>query len=162
MGLTAFALYRSVPLGLVMAAAVLLNLLVAAFTGTAVPLLLRRLGRDPAQGSSVLLTFTTDSMGFFIFLGLASVFLRYGVDGYEQASRLHLLQHSHRQGWSTRHQLLPVEKRQGHRGHATASRRGAVHEAHVRSWTFAHALRGECSRVCQDIARIGIGCKSLN
>jgi magnesium transporter len=76
MGLTAFALYRSVPLGLVMAAAVLLNLLVAAFTGTAVPLLLRRLGRDPAQGSSVLLTFTTDSMGFFIFLGLASVFLR--------------------------------------------------------------------------------------
>ena len=40
------------------------------------PLLLRRLGRDPAQGSSVLLTFTTDSMGFFIFLGLASVFLR--------------------------------------------------------------------------------------
>jgi len=40
-----------------------------------VPLLLRRLGRDPAQGSSVLLTFITDSMGVFIFLGLASVFL---------------------------------------------------------------------------------------
>jgi magnesium transporter len=76
MGLTALALYRSAALGLVMAAAVLLNLLVAAVTGTAVPLLLQRLGRDPAQGSSVLLTFTTDSMGFFIFLGLASVFLR--------------------------------------------------------------------------------------
>jgi magnesium transporter len=36
---------------------------------------MQRLGRDPAIGSSVLLTFTTDSMGFFIFLGLATVFL---------------------------------------------------------------------------------------
>ncbi|HET8646954.1 MAG TPA: magnesium transporter, partial [Vicinamibacteria bacterium] len=75
MGLAALALYGSAALGLVMASAVLLNLLVAAFTGTAVPLLLQRLGRDPAQGSSVLLTFTTDSMGFFIFLGLARAFL---------------------------------------------------------------------------------------
>jgi magnesium transporter len=75
MGLAALALYRNAALGLVMAAAVLLNLLVAAVTGTAVPLLLQRLGRDPAQGSSVLLTFTTDSMGFFIFLGLARTFL---------------------------------------------------------------------------------------
>jgi magnesium transporter len=39
-----------------------------------VPLLLQRFGRDPALGSSVLLTFTTDSMGFFIFLGLATIF----------------------------------------------------------------------------------------
>jgi magnesium transporter len=36
---------------------------------------MQKLGRDPAIGSSVLLTFTTDSMGFFIFLGLATVFL---------------------------------------------------------------------------------------
>ena len=43
--------------------------------GCAVPLALQRLGRDPAEGSSVLLTFTTDSMGFFIFLGLASLLL---------------------------------------------------------------------------------------
>ncbi|WP_437603360.1 magnesium transporter [Sorangium sp. So ce590] len=74
-GLTAIALYGSVPLGLVMAAAILLNLVVAAMVGCAVPLVLQRLGRDPAQGSSVLLTFTTDSMGFFIFLGLARAFL---------------------------------------------------------------------------------------
>jgi magnesium transporter len=40
-----------------------------------VPLLLHGAGRDPAQGSSVLLTFATDAMGFFLFLGLASVFL---------------------------------------------------------------------------------------
>ncbi|WP_437538209.1 magnesium transporter [Sorangium sp. So ce726] len=74
-GLAAAALYGSIPLGLVMAAAILLNLVVAAMVGCAVPLVLQRLGRDPAQGSSVLLTFTTDSMGFFIFLGLAKAFL---------------------------------------------------------------------------------------
>ncbi|HET7291849.1 MAG TPA: magnesium transporter [Vicinamibacteria bacterium] len=55
--------------------AVLLNLLVAAVVGVAVPLLLHRTGRDPAQGASVLLTLTTDGMGFFIFLGLARAFL---------------------------------------------------------------------------------------
>jgi magnesium transporter len=44
--------------------------------GIGVPLALDRAGRDPAQGSSVLLTFTTDSMGFFIFLALAEGFLR--------------------------------------------------------------------------------------
>jgi magnesium transporter len=76
MGVFAYVLYRSVPLGTVMAVAILLNLLVAAVVGLAVPLALRRLGRDPAQGSSVLLTFTTDGMGFLIFLGLARAFLR--------------------------------------------------------------------------------------
>jgi magnesium transporter len=40
-----------------------------------VPIGLQRLGRDPAQGASVLLTFITDSMGFLLFLGLASLFL---------------------------------------------------------------------------------------
>jgi magnesium transporter len=75
MGLFAYVLYRSLPLGMVMAVAILLNLLVAAVVGLAVPLFLRRLGRDPAQGSSVLLTFTTDGMGFLIFLGLARAFL---------------------------------------------------------------------------------------
>jgi magnesium transporter len=53
----------------------LLNLLVGALVGIFVPLVMQRLGRDPAIGSSVLLTFTTDSMGFFIFLGLATIFL---------------------------------------------------------------------------------------
>ena len=56
-------------------AAILLNLLVAAVVGVAVPLLLHRAGAIPAQGSSVLLTFTTDGMGFFIFLALARAFL---------------------------------------------------------------------------------------
>jgi magnesium transporter len=75
MGVVALVLYGNPALGLVMAAAVLLNLVVSAVVGISVPLLLHRLGRDPVQGSSVLLTFTTDSMGFFIFLALAKVFL---------------------------------------------------------------------------------------
>ncbi len=74
-GTFAYVLYRSVPLGLVMTSAMLLNLVVGALVGMMVPLAMQKLGRDPAIGSSVLLTFTTDSMGFFIFLGLATVFL---------------------------------------------------------------------------------------
>ena len=40
------------------------------------PLILTKMGRDPAMGGSVLLTFTTDSGGFLIFLGLATIFFR--------------------------------------------------------------------------------------
>ena len=75
LGLAAWALYRNVALGGVMAAAMLLNLMVAALAGFFIPLAMERLGRDPAVGTSVFLTFVTDSMGFFIFLGLATVFL---------------------------------------------------------------------------------------
>jgi magnesium transporter len=75
-GLVAAALYGSLGLGAVMMAAVLLNLIVAALTGIAVPLVLHRARRDPAQGASVVLTFVTDSMGFFLFLGLAQLLLR--------------------------------------------------------------------------------------
>ena len=53
--------------------AMVLNMLVGSLVGMFVPLALERLGRDPAMGSSVLLTFTTDSMGVFIFLGLATL-----------------------------------------------------------------------------------------
>lgn len=60
-------------LGLTMMLAIVLNLLIASIIALAVPLTLRQMGRDPALGSSVLLTFTTDSMGFFIFLGLATM-----------------------------------------------------------------------------------------
>jgi magnesium transporter len=75
LGLIAYALYRNVALGGVMALAMLLNLLVAALAGIFIPLAMERFGRDPAVGSSVFLTFITDSMGFFIFLGLATIFL---------------------------------------------------------------------------------------
>jgi len=53
----------------------LLNLLVGALAGLLIPLAMQRMGRDPAIGSSVLLTAITDSGGFFIFLGLATIFL---------------------------------------------------------------------------------------
>lgn len=75
MGVCALALYGSMALAAIMTLAMLLNLLVAAAAGVAVPLGLQRAGRDPAQGASVLLTFVTDSMGFLLFLGLATAFL---------------------------------------------------------------------------------------
>jgi magnesium transporter len=71
----AMLLYNSVALGIVMTAAMTLNLLVAAIFGVLVPLMMMKLGRDPAVGSSVLITAITDSGGFFIFLGLATLIL---------------------------------------------------------------------------------------
>lgn len=79
-GLCAWALYWDSPqghtLGLVMALAMFLNIVQGAAVGLAVPLILNKMGRDPAMGGSVLLTFTTDSGGFLIFLGLATIFFR--------------------------------------------------------------------------------------
>jgi len=74
-GVFAFLIYHSVSLGIVMTGAMVLNLLLAAVMGVTIPLLMQKLGRDPAVGSSVLITAITDSGGFFIFLGLATVFL---------------------------------------------------------------------------------------
>jgi len=75
LGFVAWLLYGNVALGGVMAMAMMLNLVVAALAGLFIPLAMERFGRDPAIGSSVFLTFVTDSMGFFIFLGLATAFL---------------------------------------------------------------------------------------
>ena len=74
-GVFAWLLYDYPALGGVMALAMLLNLLVAALAGAFIPMMLERMKRDPAIGSTVLLTFITDSMGFFIFLGLATILL---------------------------------------------------------------------------------------
>ena len=62
-------------IGGVIAAAILLNLLCAAVAGLAIPLILDRLGIDPALAGSVILTTITDVVGFFAFLGLATVLL---------------------------------------------------------------------------------------
>ncbi|KAB2844642.1 MAG: magnesium transporter [Burkholderiales bacterium] len=75
LGLLAYWLYGSWALGLVMTAAMTLNLTLAATAGVMIPMVLLRLGRDPALGSSVMVTAITDSGGFFIFLGLATAFL---------------------------------------------------------------------------------------
>jgi magnesium transporter len=75
LGIFAFTLYENIYLGLVMTGAMILNLLLSAVMGVMIPLLLSKFGRDPAVGSSILITAMTDSGGFFIFLGLATLVL---------------------------------------------------------------------------------------
>ena len=75
MGVVAWLLYGSLGIGLVMVAAMTLNLLLAATVGVLIPVAMDKMGRDPALGSSVLITAVTDSGGFLIFLGLATIFL---------------------------------------------------------------------------------------
>jgi magnesium transporter len=58
-----------------MTGAMILNLLLSALMVVMIPLILTKLGRDPAVGSSILITAMTDSGGFFIFLGLATLVL---------------------------------------------------------------------------------------
>ena len=74
-GIFAFVIYHNWQLSLVMMLAMELNLLLAAFMGVLIPMAMDKLGRDPAVGSSVMITAITDSGGFFIFLGLATLFL---------------------------------------------------------------------------------------
>jgi magnesium transporter len=64
-------------LGLILGLAVIINLFAAALLGTLIPFLLRLLKLDPALGSVNLLTMCTDSLGFFTFLTLGTLFLRY-------------------------------------------------------------------------------------
>lgn len=74
-GLIVLLIYHDPALGAVMTGAMLLNLFVAAIVGISIPLIRHKLGKDPAVGTSVMLTFLTDAMGFLIFLGLANMFL---------------------------------------------------------------------------------------
>lgn len=67
--------FDSAPIAGLIAVAITINLLFAAFAGALLPLLLKRLGIDPALAGSVLLTTVTDVVGFLAFLGLASLLL---------------------------------------------------------------------------------------
>jgi magnesium transporter len=62
-------------LSFVMALALLLDMVIGALAGSAIPLVMKELGRDPAQASSIFLTAMTDSLGFLFLLGLAQLFL---------------------------------------------------------------------------------------
>jgi len=62
-------------LGVVIGLSMIINLLSAGFFGSMVPLLLKKMGVDPAIGSTVILTTVTDVVGFFSFLGLATIIL---------------------------------------------------------------------------------------
>jgi len=75
MGIIAYFWFQMPMLGVVIALAMIINLFIAGAFGALIPLLLKRLGADPAVGSTVLLTTATDVFGFLSFLGLASLML---------------------------------------------------------------------------------------
>jgi magnesium transporter len=72
-GITAGLWFNDPNLGLVIAAAMVINLVMAASAGALLPITMKRLGIDPALAGSVVLTTITDIVGFFAFLGLATV-----------------------------------------------------------------------------------------
>ena len=67
--------FQNMQLGFVIAAAIVINLIVAAVSGASIPLLLKRFGADPALAGTVVLTTVTDIVGFLAFLGLATIYL---------------------------------------------------------------------------------------
>jgi magnesium transporter len=74
-GAFAALFFSNIHLGFVIAAAMTINLFVAGACGAAIPILLNRMGTDPAVSSAVFLTAITDIIGFMAFLGLATIFL---------------------------------------------------------------------------------------
>lgn len=66
---------RNIPVAMVLAAAMVMNLQVAAFFGTIVPAVMQRLGKDPASSATIFITTATDVLGFMAFLGLATLLL---------------------------------------------------------------------------------------
>jgi len=62
-------------LGLILGVSMFVNLIVAGLFGTIIPLIMKRLGKDPASSAAVFITTATDISGFFIFLGLATILL---------------------------------------------------------------------------------------
>lgn len=74
-GAIAYLWFGNPGIGLVLSAAMVVNLAVAAFSGIAIPLVMHRLGIDPALAGAVVLTTVTDVVGFMSFLGLATLFL---------------------------------------------------------------------------------------
>lgn len=67
--------FQNMQLGFIIAAAIMINLVVAAISGATIPLILKRYGADPALSGSVVLTTVTDIVGFLAFLGLATIYL---------------------------------------------------------------------------------------
>jgi magnesium transporter len=72
-GISVFVWSRSIGLGLVIAVAMVLSMIAAGISGAVVPILLTRLGQDPATASSIILTTVTDVSGFISFLGTATL-----------------------------------------------------------------------------------------
>jgi len=70
----ATAWFQDIMIGVVIAAALVINLVAAALVGTVLPLFLKSRNIDPALAGSVILTTVTDVVGFMSFLGLATIF----------------------------------------------------------------------------------------
>lgn len=66
---------RDIKIALILAMAMVINLLVAGFFGTLVPLIMQKLGKDPATSATIFITTATDILGFMAFLGLATIIL---------------------------------------------------------------------------------------
>ena len=75
MGIVGVIWFGSPALGLVIAAAMVINLVIAGLAGILIPVVLEKLGIDPALASGAFVTTVTDVVGFFAFLGLAAIFL---------------------------------------------------------------------------------------
>lgn len=73
-GLIATVWHGNPMFGVVIGLAMIINLMAAGLSGAAIPLLMKRLGLDPAQSSNIILTTVTDVVGFFAFLGIAMLF----------------------------------------------------------------------------------------
>ncbi|MGE0192458.1 MAG: magnesium transporter [Planctomycetota bacterium] len=73
-GLVAMVWHGNPMFGVVIGLAMIINLMAAGVSGAAIPLLMKRLGLDPAQSSNIILTTVTDVVGFFAFLGIAMLF----------------------------------------------------------------------------------------
>jgi magnesium transporter len=74
-GAVATLWFRRIDIGIVIAIAMTINLLAAALAGVSLPILLRKINVDPALAGGVILTAVTDVIGFFAFLGIATVAL---------------------------------------------------------------------------------------
>ncbi|MEM8539011.1 MAG: magnesium transporter, partial [Pseudomonadota bacterium] len=75
MGIVGVVWFGSPMLGVVIAVAMVINLVVAGLAGTVIPIILERFGVDPALASGAFVTTVTDVVGFFAFLGLAALWL---------------------------------------------------------------------------------------
>jgi magnesium transporter len=75
-GIIAAIWFNMKMLGIVIGLSMVINLFMAGFFGATIPLLLKRMNIDPAIGSAVILTTVTDVVGFFSFLGLATIILQ--------------------------------------------------------------------------------------
>jgi magnesium transporter len=71
----AYLLHGNLYMGLVLLLAMMVTMVTASLVGAAVPLILKALGQDPALGSGILVTFAADALGFFSFLGIATLLL---------------------------------------------------------------------------------------